>query len=123
MSAFGDVGSLAPQRIWDHVAGRSVHGERLTMTVVELDPGAVVAEHSHDHEQLGVVIRGSVDFRIGDERQELGPGGTWSIPSNVPHDVVAGPQGAVLIDVFAPVREEFRTLDQLEQRPPRWPGA
>ena len=123
MSAFGDVGALQPQRIWDRVAGRSVHGERLTMTVVELDPGAVVAEHRHDNEQLGIVVRGSVEFRIGAERRELGPGGTWSIPPNTPHDVVAGPEGAVLIDVFAPVREDFRSLAELEQRPPRWPGA
>lgn len=123
MSTFGDLGSTDAQRIWDGVAARSVHGERLTMSVVELDPGAVVGEHRHDNEQLGIVISGSITFRVGDERQELGPGGTWRIPSDTPHEATAGPEGAVVIDIFAPVREDFRRLEPLEHRSPRWPGA
>ena len=52
-----------------------------------------------------MVISGAVTFRIGDETRELGPGETWTIPSNVPHEATAGPEGAVLIDVFAPIRQ------------------
>ena len=37
---------------------------------------------SHENEQLGMVITGSVTFTIGDETRELGPGGTWRIPSD-----------------------------------------
>jgi quercetin dioxygenase-like cupin family protein len=91
------------------------------MSVVELEPGAVVAEHSHDNEQLGIVLRGAIDFRVGDERRELGPGGTWCIAPNTPHEAVAGPEGAVVIDVFSPSREDFRNLAFLERRAPRWP--
>jgi quercetin dioxygenase-like cupin family protein len=98
-----------------------VHGERITMSVVELDPGAIVAEHSHDNEQLGIVLRGTIDFRVGGERRELGPGGTWCIPPNTPHEATAGPEGAVVIDVFAPTRDDFRDLTTLELRAPRWP--
>ena len=46
-----------------------------------------------------MVITGEMDFRVGDERRTLGPGGTWRIRSDVPHEAVAGPQGAVVIDV------------------------
>ncbi|MDX6592476.1 MAG: hypothetical protein QOJ13_1672 [Gaiellales bacterium] len=123
MSAFGDLGSVAPQRIWERIAARSVHGERITMSVVELDPNAVVGSHHHENEQLGIVIQGSIDFRVGDEGRRLGPGGTWRIPAHTPHEATAGPEGAVVIDVFAPVREDFRGLEQLEQRSPHWPGA
>jgi quercetin dioxygenase-like cupin family protein len=122
MSAFSDLGSLAPQRIWDRIAARSVHGERVTMSVVELDPDAVVGEHHHENEQLGIVIQGSIAFRVGAEQRRLGPGGTWRIPPNTPHEATAGPEGAVVIDVFAPVREDFRGLEALEQRPPHWPS-
>lgn len=121
MSALGEVGSVPPQRIWDGIAARSVHGERLTLSVVELDPGAVVSEHQHENEQLGIVLEGSIDFRVGHERLALGPGGTWRIPANTPHEATAGPDGAVVIDVFAPIREDFRRLEPLPQRPPRWP--
>jgi quercetin dioxygenase-like cupin family protein len=91
------------------------------MSVVELDPGAVVAEHSHENEQLGIVLQGSLDFRVGDERRERGPGATWCIPANTPHEATAGPDGAVVIDVFTPPRDDFRELPSLEHRAPRWP--
>ena len=111
MSAFDDAAALPPQQVWDGILSRSVHGERLTVAIVELDPGAVVGEHSHDHEQLGLVLRGSMRFRVGDEERELVPGGTWCIPSNVPHSATAGPDGASVIDVFAPTRDDWRELE------------
>jgi quercetin dioxygenase-like cupin family protein len=100
-----------------------LHGDRITMSVVELDAGAVVAEHSHDNEQLGICLRGTIDFRVADERRELGPGGTWCIPPNTPHEAIAGPEGAVVIDVFSPTRDDFRELASLEHRTPRWPDG
>ena len=121
MSAFGDVSSLDLQRIWDGVHGRIVHGDRLTLGVIELDPGSVVPEHSHDHEQLGMCLSGSLDFRVGDESRELRAGETWSIPSNVPHEVRVGPDGAVVIDVFAPTRDDWRGAERVDARTPRWP--
>lgn len=112
---------MAPQQIWDGVLGRSVHGERITLGVIELDPGSVVPAHSHENEQLGLVLSGSLSFRVGEETRELGPGGTWRITANMPHEVRAGREGAVVIDVFAPVREDWAALDAAEPREPRWP--
>ena len=123
MSAFADLAAISPRQIWERIAARSVHGERITLSVVELDPGAVVAEHSHENEQLGIVLRGTMEFQVGDERGELGPGGTWCIPANTPHGATAGQEGAVVIDVFTPIRADFRDLPPLEDREPRWPQA
>jgi quercetin dioxygenase-like cupin family protein len=116
-----DLDELELQQIWDGVAARSVHGERLTLAIVELDAGSAVPEHAHEHEQLGVVLRGSVTFRVGDETREFGPGGTWRIPSNVPHEVHVGAEGVVVIDVFAPARTDWSDRQRLE-RPPSWPS-
>jgi quercetin dioxygenase-like cupin family protein len=121
VSAFDDLSLLEPQQIWDGIIGRSVHGERITLGVIELEANAVVPEHSHENEQLGIVVRGSLVFRVGDESRELGPGGTWRIPTNVPHEVRVGPEGAVVIDVFAPIRSDWQALDCLERRRPLWP--
>jgi quercetin dioxygenase-like cupin family protein len=121
MSAFDNLSSLELQRIWDGVHGRVIHGERLTLGVIELDANSVVPEHSHEHEQLGICLSGSLVFRVGDESRELGPGGTWSIPGNVPHEVHVGPKGAVVLDVFAPTRDDWRTAPQAAVRAPRWP--
>ena len=121
VGAFENLERIAPVQVWQAIAARMVEGERLTLAVVELDPGAVVAEHRHENEQLGLVLQGSMSFRIADERRELGPGDTWTIPSNTPHEAVAGPEGAVVIDVFAPPRDDWAALEPQPERPPRWP--
>lgn len=122
LSAFDDIAAIRPQQIWEGVLGRAVDGERITMAVIELDPGSIVPEHSHENEQLGIVLSGSLAFRVGGERRELGPGGTWRILAGTPHDVEVGPDGAVVIDVFAPVREDWQALERREARSPRWPA-
>ena len=119
----GELGNVPPFRIWDGVNAREVLGENVSFAVVELDPGVTVPEHHHVHEQLGMVLRGSVRFRIGDEVQELGPGGTWSIASDIPHEVTAGPHGAEVLDVFAPAREDWADKERDEVRAPRWPTS
>jgi quercetin dioxygenase-like cupin family protein len=118
--ALTDLDRLPVLQIWDTVVARPIEGERITAAVVELDPNGVVPEHRHDHEQLGLVISGSVTFRVGDEQRELGPGGTWRIPSQAPHEVHAGPEGAVVVDIFCPVREDWRAAARVD-RVPRWP--
>lgn len=121
MSHLGELAGLEPFRVFDGVAARSVDGERVAFAIVELDPSAAVPEHSHEHEQLGIVLSGSVTFRVAAETRDLGPGGTWRIPPNVPHEVHAGPSGAIVLDVFAPVREDWAALERLGERAPRWP--
>jgi quercetin dioxygenase-like cupin family protein len=121
VGALGDLAALEPFRVWDGVVARSVDGERVGFAVVELEPSTVVPEHSHENEQLGIVLRGSVSFRVGEDVRDLEAGGTWSIPPNVPHEVHTGPEGAVVIDVFAPARADWRELERLGGRPPVWP--
>lgn len=121
MSAFGSVSSIELRRIWDGVHARVVRGDRTTLGVVELDPNAVVPEHAHEQEQLGICLEGSLEFRVADERRALGPGDTWAIRSNVPHEVRVGPAGAVVVDVFAPGRHEWHEAPPAAARDPRWP--
>jgi quercetin dioxygenase-like cupin family protein len=121
MSNLVDLATLQPFDVWgDAVRARKVEGERITLAVVELAPGAVVPEHRHPSEQLGLVIRGSVRFTLDGETRELGPGGTWRILSGRPHEVVTGPDGAVVIDVFSPTRDDWR-FELREPRAPVWP--
>jgi quercetin dioxygenase-like cupin family protein len=121
VSAFSDLDAIGPQDIWDGVSVRAVHGERITLGVVELEPNSVVPEHGHENEQLGIVLSGSLTFRIGDQSRELGPGGTWCIPANAPHEVTTGPEGAVVLDVFAPTRDDWSAFAPQAPRAPRWP--
>jgi quercetin dioxygenase-like cupin family protein len=80
----------------------------LMLSLATLQPASVVPLHSHLHEQVGVVLEGRVIFRIGDEEKTLGPGDTFCIPGNVPHRVVALDQTAKVLDVFHPIRDDYR---------------
>jgi quercetin dioxygenase-like cupin family protein len=53
---------------------------------------------------------------VGDETRDLAPGDTWRILSNVPHEVTAGPEGALAIECFTPVRADWAALDRDEGR-------
>jgi quercetin dioxygenase-like cupin family protein len=121
VTGFDDLQALPLRRIWDGVAARVVSGERLSFGVVELEPGAVVPEHRHEHEQLGMVLRGSIRFRVGDEERELAAGETWTIPSNTTHRAEAGPDGASVLDVFAPPRTDWEQAPAADAAPRRWP--
>ena len=122
MSAFADLDEIGPIGIWDGVLARTVDGEQCSFGVVELEPDSVVRDHQHPNEQLGIVVSGSVRFRIGDEERELRPGGTWRIPPNVPHEVTTGPEGAVVLDVFAPPRADWAALERSHPTAARWPS-
>jgi quercetin dioxygenase-like cupin family protein len=121
MSAFEDLGDIRPLPIWEGILARAVVGEEMTMAIVELDPGAVAAEHRHSNEQLGIVLRGTMSFTIGDETREIGPGMTYNIPADVPHTATAGPEGTVVMDIFAPPRADWRAFEEQDARPPAWP--
>jgi quercetin dioxygenase-like cupin family protein len=121
VSTMRDIEGMAQRQIWDGVTARMVEGERMTLAIVEIAPGRRVPEHAHDNEQIGFVIEGSVTFTVGDETRTLGPGGSWCIPSNVPHHVDVGPDGAVVAEAYAPVRADWATLPAVEPTPPNWP--
>jgi len=121
-----ELREMTPIRVWDGVTARRVHGEELTIAVVELAPDSIVPEHRHPNEQCGLVIRGQVTFRIGDEVRTFGPGGTWRILGDVPHEVCTGPDGAIVVDTFAPPRLDWDALPTLgspdDPVPPAWPA-
>ncbi|RMG41770.1 MAG: cupin domain-containing protein [Planctomycetota bacterium] len=82
-------------------------GDRLMLSLVVFEPHAVVEEHSHPHEQAGMVLEGRAHFFVGDEDRILGPGDMYRIPGGVPHRVVALEEPVKALDVFHPVREDY----------------
>ncbi|MGD9645467.1 MAG: cupin domain-containing protein [Pirellulales bacterium] len=83
-------------------------GEQMMFSLVEMQPHAVVEEHSHPHEQMGLMLSGSAEFVIGGVRQVVSTGGIWRIPGGVPHKVIAGAEPVRALDVFYPIRDDYR---------------
>lgn len=117
------LSELEPIQVWDGIRARRVEGDQVTLAIVELDPNAAVPEHTHPSEQNGLVITGEMRFRVGDEERLLGPGGTWRILGGVPHSAQAGPAGAVVIDVFSPIRSDWDAFPILPLAEPHWPDG
>lgn len=96
------------------VEGRPLFGEQAMVNLIEFGPGATVPRHSHPHEQLGIVLRGMQALVVGGVARELGPMEGYVLPGNVEHSAYCGPEGATVIDIFCPVREDYRE---------RWQGS
>jgi len=121
MKTFEALRDVRPHLLRDGITARAVQGDRMTMAVVDLEPNASLPEHHHENEQLGFVIKGSIEFRIGSEKRVLEAGDTYVIPSHVPHEASAGPHGATVADVFAPVRADWADLKRAEPSAGDWP--
>ncbi len=83
-------------------------GEKIMLSLVEIGPGSVVPMHNHPHEQAGIVVEGEFDFIIGNERKRVKPGDMYIIPGGVQHSAIGLQKKAVVLDVFAPPREDYQ---------------
>ena len=81
--------------------------EKMMLSLVEFEPGAVVQDHSHVHEQVGILLEGELTLTSGGETRTLVPGDLWRIPGGTVHRAVAGSEPVKALDVFAPVREDY----------------
>ena len=83
-------------------------GDSAMLSVVEIAPNAEGKVHSHPEEQWGVMLEGSAIRVQGDEEIPVSKGDFWRTPGGVPHTMRAGPEGARVLDIFAPPRAEYR---------------
>jgi quercetin dioxygenase-like cupin family protein len=120
MTVYSKFNDQRPQKIWPGIDARVINGERLTMALVDLEPNTPLVEHHHEHEQVGFIVQGSLTFVIGGETRELGPGDTYNISSNTVHSGVTGPRGAVVVDIFAPVRHDWADRPDADPSPSAW---
>jgi quercetin dioxygenase-like cupin family protein len=105
---FPTPGELSKHTIFPGVVIQTAACETMMLSVVDLQPHAVVEEHSHPHEQVGMVLQGRAVFAIGGEEKTLKAGDLYRIPGNVRHKVVALDEPVRALDVFHPVREDYR---------------
>jgi quercetin dioxygenase-like cupin family protein len=89
------------------ISMQALSGGKVMINRVAIEPGAVVPEHQHPHEQAGYVLEGVLNLDVGGEVWALTPGDAYVLPGGTPHGATAGPDGCVVLDVFAPPREDY----------------
>jgi quercetin dioxygenase-like cupin family protein len=109
MEYFFDLDHVQQKTLVEGVRMKAVFGDRIMMSFVDLDAGAVVPEHRHPHEQMGYVISGVLEFQIGDQKKLCRAGDSYLAPPDVLHQVTVSADGpARVLDVFSPPREEYK---------------
>ena len=84
-------------------------GERATVQMSEVQNGHEVTPHTHEYEQIAVVLQGECDFHVAGKVYPMKPGSYVVIPPNVEHNihVYNSPVPVINMDVWAPRRDDF----------------
>jgi quercetin dioxygenase-like cupin family protein len=107
--AFQRISTIKSTEIVKGFNAKLVHGEKLTLSYLDIEENSILTEHKHFHEQITQVLEGKLELCINGETEILEPGMLAIIPSNVLHSGKALSFCRVL-DVFTPVREDYKNL-------------
>jgi quercetin dioxygenase-like cupin family protein len=108
MKYFNNHEERENKELFPGVRSKTFWSNNMLLSVLEMDPGTVVPMHSHPHEQAGTVYEGEFEMTIGDETKTMRPGDTYLIPGGVEHGVTIGDKLVKALDIFSPVREEYK---------------
>lgn len=103
-----DLGGGVARTLAPGVETRIFAGRHAMLSIVSLAPNSETAIHSHPEEQWGILLEGGGTRIQGGVEVPLGTGDFWRTPGGVEHGFRAGPEGAKVIDIFAPPREDYR---------------
>jgi quercetin dioxygenase-like cupin family protein len=68
----------------------------------ELEPGRELGTHTDSAEEILLILEGTVEATLGDERGQVSSGGMALVPEMVPHNVRnVGPVTAKIVGFFA----------------------
>ena len=96
------------RKLGEGITARIFPGDQAMLSVVRIAPHSNGTLHSHPQEQWGVLLEGSLVRIQGGEEIAMTAGDFWCTPGGVEHSVRTGDEGAVVLDVFAPPRDEYR---------------
>jgi quercetin dioxygenase-like cupin family protein len=105
--AFINWGEVPAQTIGPGVRIRTPYGDRIMLSLVEIDDGAVVPPHAHPHEQAGIVLEGVLELTIDGNARTLAAGEAYIMPGHVTHSARAVGGPCRVLDVFSPIREDY----------------
>jgi quercetin dioxygenase-like cupin family protein len=82
-------------------------GDQAMISIVRIGPNRCGSLHAHPEEQWGFCFRGSGTRTQDGVETAVSVGDFWRTPGGVEHSFQAGPEGAVIYDVFAPPRQDY----------------
>jgi quercetin dioxygenase-like cupin family protein len=108
MTFFCNLENREAKEIAPGIRIRTFWGNKMLLSIVDLDPNAALPLHSHPHEQAGTIISGEFELTIAEEARWLKAGDTYIIPGDVEHGGRTGDTPVRVLDIFSPVREDYQ---------------
>ncbi len=108
-SIFRQFSDIATKEIAPGFFSKLIHTENNTINFIEVKAGCSVRRHQHVHQQCSFVIEGKFELTVNEIPQILDTGLFAVIPSNAWHSGTAITD-CRLIDIFSPVRDDYKTL-------------
>ncbi len=105
---FRSLKDLKPKEPVKGIAVRSVYLENTMLTHMEFEPGSVIPEHKHPHEQITLILEGGMDMTVEGEKKTVLKGDMVSVPANVVHGARVMNEFTVAVDAWSPVREDYK---------------
>lgn len=81
--------------------------EKAMLTFFEMGPDTKFPEHSHEAEQITLILEGELTFDYEGKRVTLKAGDVIAIPSNIAHSASTGKRPCKAVDAWSPVRKEY----------------
>jgi quercetin dioxygenase-like cupin family protein len=104
---FINLSDIEEREIVKGFRARFVHTDHMTCAYWSVTAGATLPDHAHPHEQVANIIRGRFEMTVDGETQTIEAGAIVVIPSGAKHHGRALTD-CFIIDVFSPVREDYR---------------
>ena len=103
-----DLSQGISRQLAEGIATRIFPGEQAMLSLVRCEANTTGSIHAHPQEQWGVCLQGS-GIRIQDGVEvPFSQGDFWCTPGGVEHGIRVGDEGATVLDLFAPPRDEYR---------------
>jgi gluconolactonase len=110
--------NLSPNKVYDlydiqltelapGAFSRMIAGRNMLLSFISMDPDSVFGHHNHPEEQMMMVLRGSVNQILIDEKKAMGINEIVRIPGNMVHGSEIGKLGADVMDIFWPSRADY----------------
>ncbi len=96
------------RQLAEGITTRVFPGEQAMLSLVRCEANTAGSIHSHPEEQWGMCLEGS-GVRIQDGIDvPFKKGDFWRTPGGVEHGIRVGSDGAIVLDIFAPPRAEYK---------------
>ncbi len=100
---FGSFENVEMQILFEGVRAKSVKNEQIMLSLIELDSSVSVPSHQHRYEQMGLILDGVLEMRVGVNTKVLKNGDFFKIPPNTSHSAKTYDTGAKVIECYFPL--------------------